>query len=114
MPRFDGALLRARRKQLGLTIDELSRLSSRSYSTVMSFERNQARSSISSLERLCRALGTTPDAFFTGEGDDEMDPRPTELGRDIDDWVARTIASAPPLTRRQAKRISTVLFVRAS
>jgi transcriptional regulator with XRE-family HTH domain len=114
MPRFDGALLRVRRKHLGLTLDELARLSSLSYSTVISMERNHVRPSISSLERLCSALSCTPDTFFAGEEDDETDLRPTELGRDVDAWIARTLASAPPLTQRQADRISAVLFGRAS
>jgi transcriptional regulator with XRE-family HTH domain len=114
MPRFDGARLRTRRKYLKLTIDELARLSSSSYSTIMSLERNQARPSIGSLERLCSALSCTPDTFFTAEDDDEADLRPTELGRDADEWVARTLSTAPPLTRRQADRISAALFGRAS
>ncbi len=114
MPRFDGALLRARRKHLRLTLDELSRLSRLSYSTLMTLERDQARPSISSLERLCGALGCTPDTFFTAADDDDADLRPTELGRDADQWIARTLSTAPPLTRRQAERISAALFGRAS
>jgi transcriptional regulator with XRE-family HTH domain len=115
LPRFDGARLRARRKLLGLTLDELARLSDRSYSTLMGFERNQTRPSIGSLERLCGALGCGPDMFFA-DAEDDADPdlRPTELGRDADNWIARTLASAPPLTRRQAERISAALFGRAS
>ena len=73
--------------------------------------------SISSLERLCTALGVGPDALFApadGDGDTDVDLRPTELGRDTDDWIARTLATAPPLTRRQAERISAALFGRAS
>ena len=114
MPRFDGALLRARRKHLSLKLDELARLSSLSYSTLISLERNQARPSISSLERLCAALGCSPDTFFAADDDDDGDLRPTELGRDTDEWIARALATAPPLTRRQAERISAALFGRAS
>jgi transcriptional regulator with XRE-family HTH domain len=114
MPRFDGALLRARRKHLRVTLDELARLSRLSYPFVMSLERNDARPSISSLERLCEALTCSPDTFFTPGEDDDADLRPTELGRDADEWIARTLATAPPLTERQAKRISAALFGRAS
>lgn len=114
MPRFDGARLRARRKNLGLTLDELARLASLSFSSVISLERNQTRPSISSLERLCQSLACSPDTFFAATDDDDADPRPTELGRDVDAWIARTLATAPPLTRRQAERISAVLFGRAS
>ena len=114
---FDGALVRARRKHLGLKLDELARLSSLGFSSIVSLERNEARPSISSLERLCTALGVGPDALFApadGDGDTDVDLRPTELGRDTDDWIARTLATAPPLTRRQAERISAALFGRAS
>jgi transcriptional regulator with XRE-family HTH domain len=115
MPRFDGGRLRARRKHLHITLDELARLSSLSYSTLMGLERNQTRPSIGSLERLCGALGCGPDMFFAPAGDDaDSDLRPTELGRDADDWIARALATAPPLTRRQAERISAALFGRAS
>jgi transcriptional regulator with XRE-family HTH domain len=114
MPRFDGARVRARRKHLGLKLDELARLSKLSYSTLMGFERNQTRPSIGSLERLCAALTCSPDALFSPAEDDDADLRPTELGRDADEWVARTLSTAPPLTRRQAERISAALFGRAS
>lgn len=112
MPRFKGAKLRARRKDLGLTVDELAHLSILSYSTIVAFERNQARPSISSLERLCTALSCTPNEFFGDDDDDDL--RPTELGRDTDAWIAHTLATAPPLTRRQAERVSAVLFGRGS
>lgn len=114
MPRFDGALQRARRKHLGLTLDELARLCSRSYSTIVSLERGELRPSITTLERLCAALSCGPDVLFTADEDDDADLRPTELGRDTDAWVARTLATAPPLTKRQAERISSALFGRAS
>jgi transcriptional regulator with XRE-family HTH domain len=114
MLRWTGANLRARRKHLGLTLRELGGLAALSYATIMSFERDDYRPSITSLERLCEALSCTPDTFFTAGDDDEADLRPTELGRDADEWVARTLATAPPLTERQAKRISAVLFGRAS
>lgn len=115
MPRFDGARLRARRKYLGLKLDELARLSSLSYATLMGLERNQARPSIGSLERLCAALGCGPDMLFApadDDGDTDLDLRPTELGRDTDEWIARALSTAPPLTTRQAERVSAALFGR--
>lgn len=114
MPRFDGALLRARCKDLGVTSAELARLSSLSYGTIKGLRQNQVRPSISALERLCSALSCSPDTFFAPTEDDEADPRPTDLGPAVDDWVARTLATAPPLTKRQAERISAALFGRAS
>jgi transcriptional regulator with XRE-family HTH domain len=114
MPRFDGTLLRARRKALGVNRAELARLAGLSYSTVMTFEQGRCRASITALERLCEALSCNPDTFFAATPDDEADPRPTELGPGVDNWIAQTLATAPPLTRRQAERISAALFGRAS
>jgi hypothetical protein len=36
--------------------------------------------------------------------------RPTDLGEATDRWIAETLASAPPMTERQAARISAILF----
>jgi transcriptional regulator with XRE-family HTH domain len=114
MPRFDGTLLRALRKELGLSRVELAGLTSVSYPTIMNYERNQCRPSISALERLCEALSCNPDTFFAATDDDDADLRPTELGHAVDGWITRTLATAPPLTRQQAERISAALFGRAS
>lgn len=108
--RFDGALLRARRKKLGLTVEDLSGLAGLPYATVMNFETGTWRASVASLEKLCRALSCSPDALYSGEDDGEPDPRPTDLGPDADRWVAEALASAPPMTDRQAARLSAILF----
>jgi transcriptional regulator with XRE-family HTH domain len=114
LPRFDGALLRARRKHLNLTIETLSDLAKVPYGTISRFERGDVRPSVAALEKLCRALGVNPDAFFSGEEDDDVDLRPTELGAAVEQWIAKTLASAPPMTERQAARISAILFSKAS
>ena len=114
MPRFDGALLRARRKKLGLTIQELSGLCGLKYVTLATLERGGARPSVTSLEKLCKALSCDPNTLFIVDDDDDADIRPTDLGAAADQWVADTVASAPPLTERQAARISAALFGRAS
>jgi transcriptional regulator with XRE-family HTH domain len=114
LPRFDGALLRARRKELGLNVEQVAWLSHLSYGQLNALERNEARPSISSLERLCTALGCNPDSVFAKSDDDGADLRPTDLGRDTDAWVARTLSTAPRLTKRQAERISAALFERAT
>jgi transcriptional regulator with XRE-family HTH domain len=112
MPRFDGALLRDRRKYLGLTRPELAQLSTVGYGTILNLERGKIRPSITTLEKLCDGMSCNPDTFFAACPDDDIDPRPTDLGPGADAWVARTLATAPPLTTRQAKRISEVLFGR--
>jgi transcriptional regulator with XRE-family HTH domain len=107
---FNGVLLCAHRKHLRMTLEELSRLATLPYPFLVSLECNQARPSIRALERLCEALSCNPDTFFTATDGDDTDLRPTELGRDADEWIARTLATAPPLTERQAKVISAALF----
>ena len=77
MPRFDGTLMRARRKQLGLSAPDLADLSKVPYATVLRFETGKQR----------------PAA---------------------DQWIAETLATAPPMTERQAARLSAILFSRAS
>lgn len=114
MPRFDGALMRARRQKLGLTIEQLSDLSTLSYASVMRFEIGRARPSVAALEKLCRALAVDPNSLFTADDDDETDLRPTDLGTAADLWIAETLASAPPMTERQAARLSAILFGKAS
>ena len=110
MSRFDGGLLRARRQQLGLTVEELCSLSKVSYATVMQLESGAQRPSIGTLEKLCRALGCKPGVLFSGEEGDDADVRPTDLGEATDRAIAEMLASAPPMTERQAKRISAILF----
>jgi len=115
MPRFDGALVKARRKQLDLSAADLADLSKVPYATVLRFERNEQRPSVTALEKLCRALTCSPDSLFTLDDDqDETDLRPTDLGAAADQWIAETLATAPPMTERQAARLSAILFSRAS
>jgi transcriptional regulator with XRE-family HTH domain len=129
MSRFDGALLRARREQLGLTIEELSDQTGLTrrrrpgdpppipwrgrYTLLMEIESGTIRPSVNTLEKLCRALGVKPSALFSGELDDDADDRPTDLGAHTDQWVKDTLASAPPMSDRQAARISAILFGKA-
>ena len=114
MPRFDGARLRARRTELKLSRQDVAELSKQTYSAITRMERGEMRASVTALEAVCRALSCTPDTFFDSEPDDDADLRPTELGAAADRWIAETLATAPPLTERQAARISALLFKRAS
>jgi transcriptional regulator with XRE-family HTH domain len=114
--RFDGALLRARRQELGLTVEELADLTDltgrpkRRVATLEDFEAGRIRPSVAALEKLCRALDCSPSALYSGGEDDDRDDRPTDLGEATDRWIAETLASAPPMTDRQAARISAILF----
>jgi transcriptional regulator with XRE-family HTH domain len=116
MSKFDGALLRARRQELGLTVEELADLANltgrpkRRVATLEDFEAGRIQPSIGTLEKLCRVLGCDPGALFSGEEDDNTDTRPTDLGEATDRWIAETLAAAPPMTDRQAARTSAILF----
>ncbi|MCI4357410.1 MAG: helix-turn-helix transcriptional regulator [Thermoplasmata archaeon] len=118
MTRFDGALLRARRETLGLTIEELSDLTGltrrRRYTVLMDLESGAIQPSVVALGKLCRALGVDPSALFSGEPDDDADDRPTDLGEATDRAIAELLAAAPPMTDRQAARMSAILFGGAS
>jgi transcriptional regulator with XRE-family HTH domain len=120
MPQFDGALLRARREQLGLTVEELSALTKVTdyrpgrrrtpSATVTDYESGVIRPSVVNLGRLCRALECDPSALFSGDEDDADDDRPTDLGEATDRWIAETLASAPPMTERQRAAISAIFW----
>lgn len=115
MTKFSGALMRARREQLGLSREELAVVTGRSHATVTKLERDEICPSMTTLERLCDALEYPVQRFFAGDpADHSMDERPTDLGRDVDEWIRKTLASAPPLTDRQARRISEILFGRSA
>lgn len=114
MPTFDGALLRARRTDLKLSRRQLGDLADVPFYTLAKFESGEVRPSVVTLERLCRALGVDPNALFSGEVDDDADIRPTDLGDTTDQWIRETLRTAPPLTERQAARISAILFSKAS
>lgn len=120
MPRFDAAKLRARRAQLGLTIEELSdqtgltkrqaRKPERRYARLTDLESGAIRPCLQTLGKLCRALDCEPDSLFSGEPGDEADTRPTDLGEATDRWIAEQLAAAPPMTDRQAARTAAILF----
>ena len=114
MPRFDGALMRARRQKLNLSAPDLADLSKVPYSSVLRFETGVQRPSVTALEKLCRTLACDPNSLFTADDDEEVDIRPTDLGTAADRWIAETLASAPPMTERQAARLSAILFGKAS
>jgi transcriptional regulator with XRE-family HTH domain len=114
MPLFDGALLRARRTDLKLSRRQLGDLADVPFYMLAKMESGEIRPSVVTLERLCRALGVDPNALFSGEVDDDADIRPTDLGDATDQWIKDTLASAPPLTERQAARLAAILFSKAS
>jgi transcriptional regulator with XRE-family HTH domain len=108
MAKFDGALLRILREKQKLTVADLARLTERDYKTIAGCERNERRPSLELVERLCWALDCGAGELFTPGSDD--DDRPTDLGAETDAWIARTLADAPPLTQRQAAKVSRALF----
>jgi transcriptional regulator with XRE-family HTH domain len=114
MPTFDGALLRGQRAALKLTRRQLAELADVPVYALAKFEAGDIRPSVVTLEKLCRTLGVAPNDLFSGEVDDDADLRPTDLGDATDQWIRDTLASAPPLTERQAARVAAILWSKAS
>jgi transcriptional regulator with XRE-family HTH domain len=113
MPAFSPTLLRARREAIGLSKEQLAVGADRSYPTIARLERGEIRPSVATLGRLSAVLKcSVADLFDADETDD--DTRPTDLGADVDDWIARTLADAPPMSEETARRVSAALFGRAS
>ena len=48
--------------------------------------------------------------LFTGPGEPEVPQPPTDLGQTTDAWIAHALASAPPLSKETARRVSAALF----
>jgi len=61
-----GAAIRGRRLELGLTLVEVGRRCGLSHPFLSQVERDQARLSLDSLGRVCRALGTSEVELFWG------------------------------------------------
>lgn len=96
-----------------LGCDELAALIGKPSSTIRRFERGEIRPSLQMLGALAVNLRCSVADFYDEDDPDLVahdDPRPSELGKDIDDWVRQTLATAPPLTDAQAHRISMIMF----
>jgi transcriptional regulator with XRE-family HTH domain len=111
MPVFKGALLRAKRESVGITRERLAAVTGRSYGLVVKLETDQVRPSVTTLGLLSMALSCPVDEFF---GDGEVDTRDSDLGPDVDRWIAKTLATAPAMSPEIARRVSAALFGGAS
>ena len=109
MPAFSPELLRARREAAGKSKEQVAVDIARTYMTVHKLERGEIRPSIETLGRLCHALVCSPTDLFTTDDEPTDDTRPTDLGADVDAWIARTLASAPPLTAEQRAELRSLL-----
>jgi transcriptional regulator with XRE-family HTH domain len=72
MDAFKGSLLRTRRQQVGLSVEQLAVRSGRAYRTLIKLERDEIRPSITTLCLLAEVLRCDVGAFFgpapTGKG----------------------------------------------
>ncbi|WP_051172752.1 helix-turn-helix domain-containing protein [Microbacterium indicum] len=75
-----GAAIRARRKQLGLTIVRLAELADLSHPFVSQVERGHARPSLDSLRRIALALGTSQIELMSGTSLGTTSPAPGVFG----------------------------------
>jgi transcriptional regulator with XRE-family HTH domain len=116
---FSAERLRARRDALGYTREHLAAGIDRSAALIKNFETGLNYPSIPTLGALARELHCGVAEFFDGDGDPDIlggtPDVPTELGADVDEWVRRTLATAPArIPEDAARRISAAMFGRAS
>jgi transcriptional regulator with XRE-family HTH domain len=98
-----GAHLRARRKARGLTLTQLAEAAELSHPFLSQLERGLARPSMTSLERLARALGTSRVELIAGSEPPraDHDPQPSFVGADegvvgpYAEGTARLLAAGP-------------------
>jgi len=85
-----GELIRARRKQKGLTLKQLAVLSGLSHPFISLVERGRARPSLPSFTNLARALDTTPVDLLAA-----LNPPPSSVGHPELVTVTRGSSRAP-------------------
>lgn len=93
-----------------LTLDQFAAMIGRSYPQAIRLKMGHSQPSIATFARIVRGLGCTADELLD-VGDDD---RPTDLGPEIDAWVAKVVAAMPPMTDEQARRVSVALFGNAA
>lgn len=82
-----GGKLRARRKHLGLSLEDLSRLSGSTVPTLSNIERGKRDVKLSTLVSLAAALRVDLSALFDDSNDQgpKAEPEPNRAGYDLDE-----------------------------
>jgi transcriptional regulator with XRE-family HTH domain len=107
----------ALRVQRGFTREQFAVEIGKSYGTVVKIDRGEVRPSMTTLGAMARALNCPVSAFFDEDEPDLLaddDPRPSDLGAVVDEWVRTTLMAMPPMSPETARRVSAVLFGKAS
>ena len=102
-----GDRIKARRKALGMSQDELSELTGANRVTISQYENGKFLPSVPALQRIADALGTTPGAL-TGENDNEDEKPKTKEARIISGGIDRL----PKEQREQALNVMRVMFAK--
>jgi transcriptional regulator with XRE-family HTH domain len=105
------------REQQGFSREAFAVAIGKSFTTIVKIDRGEIRPSLTTLGEMARVLRCSVADFFD-EADPDLavhdDPRPSDLGADIDEWLRSTRESMPPMTPETARRVSAVLFGKAS
>jgi transcriptional regulator with XRE-family HTH domain len=101
------------RRQRGLTREQLGVLAECSYNMIVKIDRGECKPSLTLLGRLARALDCSVADFFDEDDPDlsaSDDPRPSDLGAEVDAWIASALPAMPYMTEEIARKVSAVLF----
>jgi len=117
VPIFQAARARALREQQGFSREAFAVAIGKSFTTIVKIDRGEVRPSLTTLGAMARVLSCSVADFFDEDDPDlavHDDPRPSDLGADIDEWLRSTRESMPPMSADTARRVSAVLFGKAS
>jgi transcriptional regulator with XRE-family HTH domain len=114
MATFDPALFRARRLARELTREQLGKDTGYSPLTVKAVELGSITPSVRALVRFADVLQcSVGDLFRDGFDATGLPSKMTELGPDVEEWLVRSLADAPPMSEVQTRRVSAILFSRS-
>lgn len=109
MPPFDSTQLRALREAHGLSVDQVATALGRSRETVTELEDGVTVPCMQTLAALADLLG-----YELLDGDVVSavltDPRTTDLGPDVDQWLAEEYGAMGEMTDEQARSTSAAMF----
>lgn len=106
---FDGERLRQRRQARGQSIRELAEAIDRPPEIIKKLEHGEVKASPITLGTLCVALSCRVTDLLD-DSDLTDDPRPSDLGREIDAWIREALAAMPDMDEEAARRTSAAMY----
>lgn len=96
---YIGSKVKARRRLLGLSQEELAKSIGLTFQQVQKYEKGTNRISVSRLVDICRSLKTPVDYFFDGSG--PLAPAKAQPARGFSDARQETIEASPDIMSRR-------------